>query len=96
MKIHRAVHKGLRRLLEDDDTSGFQPVAAEKIRKILSFLEAMEGVDELRHFPNWRPHQLSSRRKDVWSLTVTANWRITFKIDPKTNAIIDLNYEDYH
>ena len=46
--------------------------------------------------PNWRAHQLSGRRKEVWSLTVTGNWRITFRIDPNIDSIIDLNYEDYH
>ena len=44
MEIRKVAHKGLRRLFEDDDTSDFRPVVAEKIRKILSFLEAMEEI----------------------------------------------------
>ena len=29
-------------------------------------------------------------------LTVTRNWRITFRIDTEEAQIVDLNYEDYH
>ncbi len=32
----------------------------------------------------------------MWSLTVTANWRLTFRIDRDAMEIVDLNYEDYH
>jgi len=39
-------------------------------------------------------HQLKGNKKDIWSITVRANWRITFRFENK-NAYI-LNYEDYH
>jgi toxin HigB-1 len=35
-------------------------------------------------------------RKGVWSLTVTRNWRMTFRIAEDEPEIVDLNYEDYH
>jgi proteic killer suppression protein len=32
----------------------------------------------------------------MWSLFVTKNWRVTFRIDHTDIEIVDLDYEDYH
>lgn len=96
MKIRNVVHKGLRRLVEDDDASGVQPAVVEKLRRIISFLQDMEREDELRAVPSWKAHLLTGDRKGTWSLFVTKNWRITFRIDQGEIEIIDLDYEDYH
>lgn len=96
MDIRGIRHKGLRRFVERDDTSGLQAEFVEKIRNIISFLQEMDGVEELRSIPSWRAHQLTGDRKGVWSLTVTRNWRLTFRIVESERAIIDLDYEDYH
>jgi proteic killer suppression protein len=96
MRIRNVVHKGLRRLIEDDDTSGMQPAVAAKIRRMVSFLQDMEREDELRIVPSWKAHQLTADRKGTWSLFVTKNWRMTFRIDRDEIEIVDLDYEDYH
>lgn len=96
MKIRNVVHKGLRKLIEDDNAAGLQPVVVNKLRKIVSFLQEMEHEDALHSIPVWKAHQLTGNRKGVWSLLVTKNWRITFSIDKGDIEIIDLNYEDYH
>ena len=46
--------------------------------------------------PGWRAHKLIGDRRGVWSLSVTKNWRIAFRIDAVENQIVDLDYEDYH
>jgi toxin HigB-1 len=94
MKIRNVVHKGLRRLIEHDETAGIQPAAAEKLRRVLSYLQDMEREEELRAIPSWKAHPLTGDRKGSWSLSVTKNWRLTFRIDG--TEIIDLDYEDYH
>lgn len=96
MKIRNVVHKGLRRLIEHDDASGVQPAVADKLRRIVSFLQDMEREDELRAVPSWKAHLLTGRRRGAWSLFVTRNWRITFRIEQNQIEIIDLDYEDYH
>ena len=96
MKIRNVVHKGLRRLIEEDDASGVQAAVVEKVRRIVSFLQDMECEDELRMVPSWKAHPLTGARKGTWSLFVTRNWRITFRIDRGEIGIIDLDYEDYH
>ena len=96
MKIRNVAHKGLRRFIEDDNPAALQPAVMPKLRRILSFLQDMEREEELRTVPSWKAHQLVGDRKGVWSLSVTKNWRITFRIDQATIEIVDLDYEDYH
>ena len=96
MKIRIVLHKGLRRLIEDDDASGLQPAVVAKIRRMVSFLQDREKEDELRTAPSWKAHVLTGERKGTWSLFVTKNWRMTFRIDQDEIDIVDLDYEDYH
>lgn len=96
MKIRNVIHKGLRRFIEEDDTSGLQSTFVPKLRRIISFLQDMEQEEELRTVPSWKAHQLTGDRKGTWSLFVTKNWRLTFRIDRTEIEIIDLDYEDYH
>jgi len=69
---------------------------APKVGRIVSFLQDMGEESELRTVPAWKAHQLTGDRKATWSLFVTRNWRITFRIDQTEIEIIDLDYEDYH
>jgi proteic killer suppression protein len=96
MKIRNVIHKGLRRFIEDDDASGLQPAVVVKVQRIVSFLQDMEQEDELRTVQSWKAHMLTGDRKGTWSLSVTRNWRMTFRIDREEIEIIDLDYEDYH
>ena len=56
----------------------------------------MEHAEELRTVPGWKAHRLVGNCQEVWSLTVTRNWRITFRIDSAEAEIVDLDNEDYH
>lgn len=96
MKIRNVIHKGLRKFIEDDDPSGLQPALTEKLRRMISFLQDMEHMDELRTVPSWKAHPLTGDRRGTWSLFVTRNWRLTFRIDKAGIEIIDLDFEDYH
>ena len=94
MEIRSFAHKGLKKLYLRDDASGFSPAVADKVRKMLAFLQDIENPEELWLVSAWKVHKLKGDRKGAWSLRVTANWRLTFQADG--DEIIDLNYEDYH
>ncbi len=96
MKIRNVIHKGLRRFIERDDASGLQPAIVSKIQRMVSFLQDMETEDELRLVPSWKAHIMTGDRKGTWSLFVTKNWRMTFRVDKDEIEIIELDYEDYH
>ena len=96
MKIRSIVHKGLTKLYEDDIARGVPPDAVDKIRKMFAFLDDMDDPEELRALPSWKVHTLTGDRKGTWSLSVTANRRLTFRIDTGEREIYDVNLEDYH
>ena len=94
MKVRSLAHKGLRRLYEDNSSKGVSADTVDKLRKMLTFLDAMQNPEELRALPTWKAHILTGDRKGTWSLHVTRNRRLTFRIED--DEIIDLNLEDYH
>jgi proteic killer suppression protein len=96
VKIRNVIHKGLRRFILNDDDAGLPAAVVSKVGKIVSFLQDMEEEGELRTVPSWKAHQMTGDRKGTWSLFVTRNWRITFRIDKAEIQIIDLDCEDYH
>ena len=63
---------------------------------MLAYLQDMEAPEELRSLPTWGAHVLTGDRKGTWSLSVTRNWRLTFRIDSADGSICDLDFEDYH
>ena len=94
MRVRSIAHKGLRRLYEENASKGLSADTVDKIRKMLTFLDAMHDPEELRALPTWKAHMLTGDRKGTWSLHVTRNRRMTFRIED--DEIIDLNIEDYH
>ena len=94
MKIRNFAHKGLKRLYEDDNAKGVSPDTVDKLRKMFVFLDAMQDAEELRSLAAWKVHTLTGDRKGTWSLSVTRNRRLTFRIEER--EICDLNLEDYH
>ena len=96
VKIRNIVHKGLKRLYSEDSTKGVPPDTVDKLRKMLAFLDDMQEPEELRTLPSWKVHTLTGDRKGTWSLSVTRNRRLTFRVDIAEHEICDLNLEDYH
>jgi len=96
MKVRNIIHRGLRRFVEDDDVSGLQRECVAKLRRMITFLQDMEREDEVLTIMSWKAHRLKGARKGTWSLTVTRNWRLTYRVDQEEIEIVDLNYEDYH
>ena len=96
MRIRSIRHHGLRRLVERDHPSLFQTAIADKLRNIVFFLQDIASEQELEDAVFWKAHRLGGDRRGTWSLHVTRNWRLTFKIDRSAIEIVDLDYEDYH
>lgn len=94
MDIESVRHKPLRHFIETGKPKGLDANVAERLRKMIVYLAAIENADELKLPPNWGAHLLTGDRAGTWSLTVTRNWRMTFRIEQ--DAIVDLDLEDYH
>ena len=59
----------------------------------LAALDTAQSIDDM-DIPGYRLHQLTGNRRGIWTITVNANWRLTFVFE-EGNVYI-LNYEDYH
>lgn len=73
--------------------SGIQPKHAKRLRLILSNLDQAESPTDM-DMPGLRLHELKGSRAGIWSVTVSGNWRITFRFAGRNAK--DVNYEDYH
>ncbi len=86
-------HKGLRQLFDSGVASGIQPHHAVRLRQILALLETADSIEDM-DLPGLNLHKLKGQRKGTYSVKVSGNWRVTFKI--VDGDIIDVNYEAYH
>ena len=95
MQIESIRHKALRRFAETGSSKGLPQASADRLRNMLAYLAAAGSDEELRVPPNFGAHKLTGDRKGEWALTVTRNWRLTFRIN-EAGAIEDMDLEDYH
>ena len=94
MLIRSVRHRGLLRLIENDDSRELRNDLVKRIRNILAALIAANDIGGIAGPPGWRIHQLSGDRLGTWSISVSGNWRLTFAI--QDGEIADLELEDYH
>ena len=86
-------HKGLKELYEGRTSKGVSTNHVKKLNRILSALDQAEnprGMD----FPGFRLHPLKGKRKRLYAVWVSGNWRVTFRFEG-VNAT-DVDYVDYH
>ncbi|MFA4918357.1 MAG: type II toxin-antitoxin system RelE/ParE family toxin [Thermodesulfovibrionales bacterium] len=86
-------HKGLNKLYECGHTKGVKIEHVERLRKILALLETAETVDDM-DLPGLKLHELKGKRKETYAVSVSGNWRITFRF--QNGDVSEVDYEDYH
>ena len=76
MIIRSVHHRGLRRLIEDDNLRFLQHNLVDRVRKILTALILAEELDRfIADAPRgWRVHRLSGDRQDEWSISVSGRY----------------------
>lgn len=95
MLIDSIRHKALHRFAETGSTRGLPSGSVDRLRNMLAYLAVVSTHEEFHTPPNFGAHRLTGDRKGEWALTVTRNWRMTFRIN-EAGAIQDMNLEDYH
>jgi len=86
-------HKGLERYFAKSDRSGLDARQADRIRRILDRLDAATAPGDM-DLPGYRFHSLKGDRKGAYAVSVSGNWRITFRFE--RGDAVDVNLEDYH
>lgn len=95
VEIESISHKALRSFVETGNPKGLSGELVERIRRTIAFLIAAQDEEDLTVPPNFGAHRLTGDRAGTWAMTVTRNWRMTFRLNDD-GAIIDLDLEDYH
>jgi len=87
------IHKGLGHFYKTGKSSGIQAKHAKRLKLILSNLDQAESLQDM-DLPGLRLHELKGSRKNIWSVSVSGNWRVTFRFIGRDAEIV--NYEDCH
>ena len=94
MNIRSIKHRGLRRLIENNDPREIRGDLVNRTRNILTVVMTASDIAGVQGPPGWRLHELVGDRAGTWSISVSGNWRITFAL--VGGEIVELNMEDYH
>lgn len=86
-------HKGLEALYKSGSTQGVQDEHVKKLNNILGVLDQAAAPNDV-DLPGFKLHPLRGNRRGDWSITVRANWRVTFRFVGTDVELVD--YEDYH
>lgn len=86
-------HKGIQRFFTQGSTARIRNEHAKRLRLILGRLAASTEPKDM-NLPGMQLHELKGKRKGEWSVSVSGNWRITFRFEGVDAT--EVNYEDYH
>ena len=86
-------HRGLKRLYESGDQSKVRQDQLQVIENILAFLDIAVRTQDLNK-PGYNLHPLKGKLKGFWSVKVSGNWRIIFRIED--GDVLDIDLIDYH
>ena len=94
MQIRNVAHDGLRKFISDDDAAGLAPAVATRVRRIVSFLQDMDGEDEVRTVPGWNTLSPKEGTLERLSVPLAEGCRLIFLVDKGQAEIIDLDWLD--
>ena len=86
-------HRGLKALYDGRTAKRVASEHVEKLRDILAVLDRSKGPDDM-DLPGFRLHPLRGDLKGHSAVSVSGNWRVTFRFDDGHAA--DVDYIDYH
>jgi proteic killer suppression protein len=65
MIIRSIRHKGLKKFIVHGDERLIPMPSRERLRNMISYLQDIEDVTELKHIPSWSAHLLTGDRKGM-------------------------------
>jgi toxin HigB-1 len=86
-------HRSLKRFWERHDAAGIRPDWIKRVGLILSALDAASRPEDM-NVSGLSFHPLKGNRAGEYAVSVSRNWRITFRWQGQD--AIDVNLEDYH
>ena len=84
-------HRGLKALYEGRTARRVAPDHVEKLRDILAALDRSRRPEDM-NLPGFRLHELKGRLQGHRAVSVSGNWRVTFRFED--GAAADVDYVD--
>lgn len=86
-------HKGLEVFFTKDDP---RKIPADRVDRITRLLDRLDGakMPQDMNLPGWGFHELKGNRKGTYAVSVSGNWRLTFRFNGPD--ALDVSLEDYH
>ena len=84
---------GLERFFETGSKAGIRPEHAKRLAVQLGRLDGATCPDDM-NMSGWRFHGLHGDLAGHYAVSVSGNWRLTFKFEGKDAVLVD--YQDYH
>jgi toxin HigB-1 len=85
-------HRGLQRLW-NGDPSRVSAVLRDRLENVLAILDAAASPNDA-DLPGYRLHALKGPLKGYWSVTISGNWRVIFRVED--GDVLDVDLVDYH
>ena len=86
-------HRGLKALYDGRTARRVAPEHVRKLTDILAALDRSRGPKGM-DLPGFRLHELRGRQKGSHAVSVSGNWRVTFRFE--NGEAVDVDYVDYH
>ncbi|WP_342132368.1 type II toxin-antitoxin system RelE/ParE family toxin [Hydrogenophaga sp. OTU3427] len=89
--IRTFAHKGIEAFFRKEPGL-IQAVHADRLARQLAQLNQAQAPKDM-NLPGWKLHPLSGALDGHWSVSVSGNWRLTFRFDVGDAILLD--YQDY-
>ena len=94
--IKKFRHKGLKRFFDNPRYTDKRGISADISDRLIVILDALDTIENAKEMDiaGLYFHRLKGQHRGEFSVRVTGNWRITWRMDG--NDVVDINLEDYH
>jgi proteic killer suppression protein len=86
-------HRGLELFFTKGSFRGIPAQFTLRLERLLDRLEAATFPKDM-DLPGYKFHELKGRRKGIYAVTVSGNWRLTFEFN--RDDVVNVDLEDYH
>jgi toxin HigB-1 len=86
-------HKGVELFFRTGSKAKIHASHAERLRKQLFALDNAKTPNDMSA-PGWKLHSLHGDLENHWAVSVSGNWRLTFRFEGEDAILVD--YQDYH
>lgn len=90
----RVQHNQFRKSVQNGNSAGLPPQLVGRIERIVALLDVAMNPSDLNGLPGLDLHPLRGQLQGFWSVRVSGNWRIIFRLEG--TEVVDVDLLDYH